>query len=66
MWRFFKRQAKTKTGKFAMAIILTSAAAAVTGEMPFGAALQSQAVSLLMMFLRDKAAKREAEDRGDE
>jgi hypothetical protein len=34
--------------------------------MSFGDAVQSQAVSLLAMFLRDKAAKREAQDRGDE
>jgi hypothetical protein len=66
MGRFVKRQAKTKTGKLAMGIILTSAAASLSGEMSFGDAVQSQAVSLLAMFLRDKAAKREAQDRGDE
>ena len=66
MWRFLKRQVKTKTGKLALGIILTSAAASIAGEMSFGDAVQSQAVSLLMMFLRDKAAKREAKDRGDE
>ncbi len=66
MWRFIKRQARTKTGKLALGIILTSAAASVAGEMSFGDAVGTQAIGLLAMFLRDKNAKREAQDRGDE
>ena len=66
MGNFVKRQAKTKTGKLALGIILTSAAASVSGEMSFGDAVQAQGLSLFAMFLRDKAAKREARDRGDE
>ena len=66
MWRFIKRQVHTKTGKLALGIILTSAAASVSGEMSFGDAVQAQGLSLFAMFLRDKAAKREAQDRGDE
>ena len=63
---FIKRQAKTKTGKLAMSIMLTSAAAAVAGEMSFGDAVKAEGLGLLAMFLRDKAAKREARERGDE
>jgi len=66
MWAFLKRQSKTKTGKLGLSIILTSAAATVAGEMSLGDAAQGGAFSLLALFLRDKAAKREAEDRGDE
>jgi hypothetical protein len=66
MGRFVKRQAKTKTGKLAMGIILTSAAASLSGEMSFVDATKAQAIGMLAMFLRDHQAKREARDRGDE
>ena len=64
MFRFIKRQLKTKTGKLATGIILGSVTAAVTGEATIGQAASAGAVSLLAMFLRDKEAKKE-QDNGE-
>ena len=75
IFRFFKRQLKTKTGKYGIGII---AGAVVANNAPPGVAqyipaLVEQVLSPEVatgmggiMFLRDKAAKREASYRGDE
>ncbi len=75
MWAFLKRQFKTKTGKYAFGII---AGAIVANNAPpaiaqFIPAIVEQVLSPEVaagmggfIFLRDKAAKREAQDRGDE
>ena len=59
MFDFLKRQLRTKTGKAAMAIIAGSIAAGVTGEASTSEAVQTGALSLLAMLLRDKEAKKE-------
>lgn len=75
IWRFFKRQLKTKTGKYGIgiiggAIIANNAPPEVAQFIP---AIVEQFLSPQVaagmggvMFLRDQAAKREAQDRGDE
>ncbi len=75
MWPFLTRQFKTKTGKYALGII---AGAVVANNAPpaiaqFIPAIVEQVLSpdvaagmVGLMFLRDKNAKREAQDRGDE
>ncbi len=75
MWAFLKRQFKTKTGKYAIGIIAGAVVAnnAPPGLAQFIPAIVEQVLSPEVaagmggiMFLRDKAAKREAQDRGDE
>lgn len=65
MWKFIKRQAKTKTGKLAMAIIAGTAASYMPGVDQYAGAIQeailnpqTAAISLLGMFLRDGPAKK--------
>ncbi len=45
---------------------ITPYAADQLGEISFVDAVRVQGLGLLAMFLRDKGAKREAQDRGDE
>ncbi len=75
MWAFLKRQFKTKTGKYGLGIIAGAIIAnnAPPGIAQFIPAIVEQVLSPEVaagmggiMFLRDKAAKREAQDRGDE
>lgn len=75
MGNFIKRQAKTKTGKYALGIIV---GAIIANNLPPGVTayvpgIVEQVLSpdvaagmMGIMFLRDKAARREAQDRGDE
>ena len=60
--RFFKRQAKTKTGKAAIVGIVGIGIGAVSGEMGGTEAATAAANALLFMFLRDGAAKKEQDD----
>ena len=62
MWRFLKRQIKTKTGKLAAGIILGSVAATLTGEASTNEAVTAGVLSIMAMFLRDKEAKKEQEN----
>jgi hypothetical protein len=60
--RFFKRQAKTKTGKAALTGLVGVGLGAVSGELGGVEAVTAAANALLFMFLRDGAAKKEQDD----
>ncbi len=66
MWNFIKRAWHTKTGKASITTIVSTAAGMAVGAVAVSTGVPVVAVAVASVLLRDKEAKKEAEDRGDE
>lgn len=65
MWNFFKRAWKTKTGKTSLTTIITTGVSMAVGAVGIATGAPVVAIAVASILLRDKEAKKEAEDRGE-
>lgn len=66
MWGFLRRIWKTKTGKASITTIVTTGVGIALGAVTAAAGGPVIAIAAVGLLLRDKEAKKEAQDRGDE
>ena len=66
MWGFIKRAWRTKTGKVSLTTIVTTGLGVAFGTVTAATGAPVIAVAVMGVLLRDKEAKKEAQDRGDE
>jgi F0F1-type ATP synthase membrane subunit c/vacuolar-type H+-ATPase subunit K len=62
MWGFLKRQWNTKTGKVGLTTIVTTGLGIAFGTVTAATGAPVIAVAVMGVMLRDKEAKKEAED----